>query len=545
MVKSLVDQYGRPIEKTVLAQEVATPEIMGVRRTAEDREASGLTPERLAQILIQAQNGHARAYLTLAEEMEERYLHYGSQLQTRRLAIEGLTPVVEASDEVPKHITDAVMELMEGADINETTGELTDGIGKGYSVCEIMWEYERRALRPVEFKWRDPRYFQFDRKSLTELRLGVDTNLDGEDLPPAKFLIHKPRTKAGIPLRRGLARPAAWAFLIQSFGLKDWAAFSEIYGVPLRVGRYHSSASAQDKRTLLRAVKAIANDAAAIIPQGMDIEFHKVEGSHGSAVFGELLDYVDRQVSKMVVGQTMTADDGSSMAQAQIHNEVRLDILKADGKQLAATYNRDLIIPFVNVNFGPQEVYPQVSFPVAEPEDINALSQALGTLVPLGLKVAQREIREKLALSEPAQEDEILQLAATSTPDDDTPEDKKPAPKRRTKDDKDTEDPEAEEDAQLSAHGTGCACSSCAGLSADPETQQSLDAFDRLFGQVDWEAVTDPLLAPLRSVILEATDFEDVRKRLEAAGPDSEPLRKALSQLTAIARGLGDVSDED
>lgn len=311
-VKGLVDQYGRPIEKAVLSQEIATPEIMGVRRVAEDREASGLTPERLAQILISAQHGHARAYLTLAEEMEERYLHYASQLQTRRLAIEGLEPVIEAPEGVPAKIVDAVKELMDGADINETTGELTDGIGKGYSVCEIMWEYEKRMLRPVEFKWRDPRYFQFDRKSLTQLRLASDTNLDGEELPAAKFIVHKPRTKAGIPLRRGLARPAAWAFLIQSFGLKDWSAFSEIYGIPIRLGRYHSSASDQDKRTLLRAVKAIANDAAAIVPQGMDVEFHKVEGSHGSAVFGELLDYVDRQVSKIVVGQTMTADDGSS-----------------------------------------------------------------------------------------------------------------------------------------------------------------------------------------------------------------------------------------
>ena len=203
----LIDQYGRPIEKAALSKEIATPEIMGVRRTIEDREASGLTPGRLAQILIDAQNGHARAYLTLAEEMEERYLHYASQLQTRRLAIEGLSPVVEAAEGVPTKIVDAVRELMDGADINETTGELTDGIGKGYSVCEIMWEYERKALRPVEYKWRDPRYFVFDRKSLTELRLASDFNLDGEELPPAKFVIHKPRTKAGIPLRRGLARP--------------------------------------------------------------------------------------------------------------------------------------------------------------------------------------------------------------------------------------------------------------------------------------------------------------------------------------------------
>lgn len=535
----LVDQYGQPIDKAALSQEIATPEIMGVRRVAEDREASGLSPERLAQILIEAQNGHARAYLTLAEEMEERYLHYASQLQTRRLAIEGLTAVVEAGDDVPAKITEAVNALLEGADVDELVGELTDGIGKGYSVCEIMWEYQDRRLKPVEYVWRDPRYFQFDRTALKTLLLASDTNLDGDPLPPAKFIVHKPRTKAGIPLRRGLARPATWAFMIQSFGLKDWAAFSEVYGVPLRIGRYHANASDGDKRTLLRAVKSIANDAAAIIPQGMDIEFQKIDGQHGDAVFGGLLDYVDSQVSKLVVGQTMTADNGSSMAQAEVHNDVRMDILAADGKQLAATLNRDLIIPFVNLNFGPQNSYPLISFPVTEPEDIAALSSSLAKLVPLGLKVDQQEIREKMGLSDPVEGAELLGQPVQSPAPEDPKQDPKQDPKTEPK-------KPAGREAKLTADGPGhhggCQCASCASLSAG---QDAPDTFDDLFLSVDWEAVADPLLKPLQTIIVEASDFDDLRRRLEKADFDSAPLQDALARLTAITRGLGDATDED
>jgi phage gp29-like protein len=129
----------------------------------------------------------------------------------------------------------------------------------------------------------------------------------------------------------------------------------------------------------------IANDGAAIIPQGMDVEFHEVNGSRGEAVFGGLLEYVDKQISKLVVGQTMTSDDGSSLGQAKIHNEVRLDILRADGKQLASTINRDLIRPFVDLNFGPQNDYPRIELPVPDPEDVEALSSSLAQLVPLRL----------------------------------------------------------------------------------------------------------------------------------------------------------------
>lgn len=150
------------------------------------------------------------------------------------------------------------------------------------------------------------------------------------------------------------------------------------------------------KRTLLRAVASIANDAAAIIPIGMEIDFQEAKGSQGEAVFGGLTTYIDKAISKLVVGQTMTADDGASLGQAKIHNEVRLDILRADSRQIANTLNRDLIPFFVALNFGPQAAYPNVDMPVAEPEDVVALTTAVKALVPLGLKVSQREMRERI-----------------------------------------------------------------------------------------------------------------------------------------------------
>lgn len=537
VTSSIVDHRGRPIDKSALSQEIATPELFGVRRVIEDAEASGLTPQRLARILKDAQNGHIRAYLTLAEEMEERYMHYAAQLQTRKLAIQGIGPSVDADESVPTKIVDAVRDLVETIVFDRAAADCTDGIAKGFAAIELMWEYQDRLLQPVECEFRDPRFFQFDRKSLRELRLAVDGNFDGEELPGAKFIIHTPRSKAGIPIRSGLARSAAWGFLIQSFGLKDWAAFSEIYGVPLRVGRYGSEASEAQKKVLLRAVRGIANDAAAIIPRGTDIEFHKVEGQHGAAVFGELIDYIDRQISKLVLGQTMTSDDGSSMAQAMVHNEVRLDLLKADCEQLAHTMNRDLVEPFVAMNFGPQAQYPQVSFPVAEPEDTEALAKNISQLVPFGLKVSQDEVRAKLGLSKPADDEELL--IPPAQPAKDMPEDPKPEPNAKR---------DRGKAAKLAAdltrdHVTGCACGGCklaslaAGEDADP-IDELADAFLE-----DWEDMTEPLLAPFRSIIANATSIEDALERLDVLETGSDPLADRLARATAIARGLGDVKD--
>ncbi|MGX5776506.1 DUF935 domain-containing protein [Methylorubrum zatmanii] len=534
MVAKILGPDGQPVSSADLNREIAMPTEIGVRAVYRDGIASGLSPEGLASILRDAATGNARRYLTLAEEMEERYWHYASQLQTRRLAIEAIDPSVEAPKEVPTKIVDAVHSLVDGQGFRDMVGEMADGISKGYSVSELIWDYTDGLLRPVKYLWRDPRYFQFDRVNLTELRLASDGNFDGEPLPFAKFITHMPRSKMGIPLRRGVARTAAWAFMIQSFSLKDWAAFSEVYGMPLRIGRYPVAASEGDKRTLLRAVRSIASDAAAVIPMGMELEFAKVEGQHGTAVFGGLLEYVDKQVSKIVVGQTLTADVGKSgsLAQAQVHNEVRLDILRADGRQIGNTIARDLISVFVSMNFGPQPVYPRVAFPVAEPEDVKALSDGLAQLVPLGLKVEQREVRSKFGLSEPEDGADLLMKEAPPAPVPAAPPGPMPPMPAATH-------------ALLPGHVAGCRCGPClTRLSAEPVVDAA-DMTDALLAEAgsEWGEISDPLLGPLVAAASRASSLEEALALIGRRGPDGSQLLKRLASATATARGIGDVAD--
>jgi len=297
-------------------------------------------------------------------------------------------------------------------------------------------------------------------------------------------------------------------------------------------------------------VSSIANDAAAIIPVGMEIQFHEVKGQNGAAVFGGLLDYVDKQISKIVVGQTMTSDDGSSLGQAKIHNEVRLDILRADCRQLAITVNRDLIKPFVDLNFGPQERYPRLQLLVPDPEDVTALSGALGTLVPLGLRVKQTEVREKLGLSDPEGDDELLTaqnrapVEITTTPATNPipkPTAEKPAPAND-----DVKSKVAALSAIVSDHKRACRCGACdALLAAEAGEPDALDQVETLFAEAmgDWEAIATPIVAPLTEIIQTAGGFEEALSLLQSAGPDASKLAASLSRLTAIARGVGDIAD--
>lgn len=528
---------GQAVDTTPLGIEIATPTASGRRRVYEEQVAARLRPERLGQVMRDAARGETRAYLTLAEEMEERYLHYASQLQTRRLALDGIEPSVEVPDGVPAAIGDFVHELVEDPAFGIGVAALADGISKGYSVVEQLWEMERKRLRPVNYVWRDPRFFRLDRLTLSDLRLEVDGSAEGEPLPAAKFIRHVPRIRTGIPSRTGLARPAAWAFMVQQFSLQDWAAFAEKYGVPFLLGTYPRDASEAVKREFLRGLAQMANDGAGIMPDGAKVEAFKVDGAQGEAVFGGLLAYVDRQVSKLVVGQTMTADSGSSMAQAKIHNEVRLDILRSDAKQTAITVNRDVIEMAVALNFGPQERYPKVIWPVAEPEDVTAIADGVAKLVPLGLKVSQRELRSKFGLSEPEADEDILAPAAAPAPAASPAPDAPPAPVPGRK------------AARLSAHVTGCRCGGClrtALLAAEPATEpDGVDVTDQLLEEMlaDWQDITDPILQPLLAAVTHATSLDEVLVMLRANGPDASKLAERLAIATMGARAIGDAVD--
>ena len=85
---TLYDAFGREVDVSRLQEEQAAPTMSGVRNIYSSMHPSaGLTPERLTQILREAEFGDPFLYLELAEEMEEKDLHYLAVLNTRTEAV--------------------------------------------------------------------------------------------------------------------------------------------------------------------------------------------------------------------------------------------------------------------------------------------------------------------------------------------------------------------------------------------------------------------------------------------------------------------------
>lgn len=517
----ILDSHGNPLDLAALRQELAAPALTSIRNVFREDVARGLTPQRLATVLLQSEQGDPEPYLALAEQMEEKDLNYRAQLGTRKLACASLPFEIEsASDSAEdKKAADMVREMLRDDGVEDTFTDILDGMGKGFSVSEILWDTSGKEWHPERVVWRDPRWFTFDLADGDTVLLrgpGMPT-----PLPGYKFIVHKPKLKSGIPIRGGLARASAWAYLFANYGLKDWVGFCELFGQPLRVGKYPAGSQKEQIDVLKQAVYGLGSDAAAVLPEGMVVDIIQAQTTGNADLYEKLLRFLDERVTLAVLGQTLTSGQsrggGGSLALGQVHNEVRRDLMRADARQLAATLNRDLVRPLVDLNLGPRAAYPKLRFSIEEPEDLATLADNLSKLVPLGLKVEQSVIRDKMGLPDPADGADLLTMSAAPPPQDKPP-------------------------VALTAQQSMTPCPHCGVAHAQGDgPKDKLDQMaERELG--DWIPLMAPIARPLIEAIQNAQSLEEMKAALAAAAGKVDPsaLTEALARSGFAARLAGE-----
>lgn len=408
---SITDQYGRPIRKKELTDEIAAPSLTGVRSILTGYPADGLDPERLAAILRGADQGQADDYLELAEQIEERDLHYTGVLGTRKRSVAQLEITVDAASDDPAHVKQAdwVRDWLDRDELQDELFDMLDALGKGLSYTEIIWDMSEGQWRPDRLAWRHPAWFNFDRTDGSTPLLKTE---DGDQpLPAFKFIVATMKAKSGLPIRGGLARLAAWAYMFKKYTERDWAIFTQTYGQPVRVGKYGPSASERDKDKLWRAVANIAGDCAAIIPESMTIDFvDTTSKGTTTALYKDRADWYDQQVSKGVLGQTATTDAiAGGHAVGREHRLVQEDIERADAVTLRAILNTQLVRPMIILEFGPQTAYPRLQIGQPDQRDPKSTIEAAIQLADRGARIKTREVTDLLGFSEAAEDDEVLQ----------------------------------------------------------------------------------------------------------------------------------------
>lgn len=420
VVANLVDQYGRPFTEAVTRKE-APARVFDIQRHGwQKRVASGLTPQKLGQILTAADRGDNEDLLSLAIEMPERDSTLHHLLQVRTFAIASAPVRAEASkkyrkDKTAAKIADAFAEeVLEKPNFRWLLVDLMDALMASYAVVHPVWDTTTKPWTFKEFQFIDPRAFQFDKKTLRELRLRNEFTEDGDELPPGRYLVHYPRIRAGLKLRGGLARLAAITWLFKTSTVADWLAFAEVYGMPIRVGKYNPLCTSDDeKATLHAALVNLGHDAAAMIPDSMKIEFVDARRPpSGDNLYNGLATYFDEQMSKAVLGHVISQTSGGAgqgPALAEDRREVRQDLREADAQAICATV-QELAKWWTGFNYGPNAPVPEVIVDVEPRANIKEFTAAvLPWITEGGLKVPKKWLLKQLQIPEAEDGEEMFE----------------------------------------------------------------------------------------------------------------------------------------
>lgn len=505
---AILDQFGKPIESAQL-QEPQTARLAQLRHEFENHPSRGLTPARLAQILQAAEQGDLTAQHELFQDMEEKDGHLFSVMDQRRSAVKRLDWAIvppedaSAAEKADAEFAEETIRAME--DFDDVLFDMTDAIGHGYAALEMQWSRVGKVQMPVKVEHRPQSWFKLalnPQISRNELRLR-DGSADGEALWPFGWMLHLHRARSGYISRSGLYRVMAWPFLFKNYAVRDLAEFLEIYGLPLRLGTYNPSATKEDKATLLRAVVNIGHDAAAIIPQGMMIDF-KDAAKGDNKSFDAMINLMERIQSKVALGGTLTSGEGMNGTQAlgKVHQDIAQHLRDSDAKQLGSTCTRQLVYPIMAVNRGladPRRC-PRLVFDTQEPEDLKLYSEAVPKLVETGMQIPVSWAHGKLKIPQAAEGEPVLTATKTA-----------PAA------------PKGAEPASASLKALPLAADA-GGDELDDLVNEMMDG---------WEEVLGETMQPIQAALANASSLGEFRDALEGALSQVDPAK--LAEL--LARG--------
>lgn len=381
--------------------------------SARDYPSAGLTPSRLSAILREADDGSLASAMQLFEEMEEKDPHLYSVANTRRLALTGLEWQVvsagdiheiaerRAADEAAEYCRDVLVQLEH---FDEALQHLALAVGRNIALAEIVWDVVGGELRPVDVVPVDFTRIVFDELDRPRI-LTADEPRDGMALPANKFILHTPHSVSGHAQRGGLLRVTAMVYLAKNLALKDWMIFAEVFGMLVRVARYEPTATADEKRELLSMLESLGSNAAGIFSRAVELQIVESNRQTTGAPYRHLIEYLNREMSKAWLGQTLTTDitgQSGSVAASRVHEQVRQDVLLDDIHKEGRTIRRDLLGPLARLRFGPDVPVPHFRRKPRQPTSATELASVLDAAVNrLGLRVPEAWARESLGIPHP------------------------------------------------------------------------------------------------------------------------------------------------
>ena len=289
--------------------------------------------------------------LKLYDELE-RDAHVFAVLTKRKHHLIAREWTVEAGGEsaIDVKAADFVRDALGTLPFDQVCLDLLDATLKGYAISEAVWVRDGGHLRPDRLVSLEQRRFVFDVD--WKPRLLTQSNLWGEKLPDRKFVVHRFGVKGNNPYGVGLGAKLFWPVQFKRQGFAFWLRYMERFASPVPIGKYPAGTSEAEIDLLMRMLEELSNRSSIGIPLGTELDTFEARRT-GSGEYDPFTRTMNSEISKAVLGETLTTEMGANGARAasDTHHDI-LDILvDGDADLLTGTLRNQLVRWMVEANY--------------------------------------------------------------------------------------------------------------------------------------------------------------------------------------------------
>lgn len=427
--------------------------------------ARSYDPQRIEQVLRSSASGDLLGQWELFDLMEDTAPRIKKNLNKRKRGVlsylrnfegwhEEDQPPTPQAEQRAKLVSRALWTMRPRADENQngfddTIYDIMDAAGKGTVLLEIDYEYRKSQIpgapdwmvAPQCTRWIHPRYYGYSTQggwlglnvaALSSARaaqsIGRDTptiqTLTAEDgvyarLPENKFLVCTYKTKSGHPSGTALLRSLANWWAASNFSQQWFINFAQIFGLPIRWATYDPNTPGLQAK-VMEMLEGMGSAGYGAFPAGTTLELKEPMKSGTDNPQASLLDRADKNYDVLILGQSGTTEvagpgkSGGSYGANKVLEGVEEDIIVGDARFVESVINQQMIPALIRLNYGDDELLPEMCLKSEEIEDTKANAETLKIASDIGMKISAKVASRKLDIPLAADGEEVLEPRAAS-----------------------------------------------------------------------------------------------------------------------------------
>lgn len=328
-----------------------------------------------------------------------------STFQQRRLAVISKEWEVKPGDEDDPRSVEAADHLrkqLKGIEFDRISNNMLFGIWFGYAVGEVLYKIGNDGKIWIDdIVVPDRRWFGFTSKGELRFKNFVGNSFGGQVVPANKFWVMRTGASHDFAFYGlGLAHWCYWPIWFKRNITKFWALYLEKLGYPTVVGEQDDNWTDGEKTSFLKALIRIGKDRAVKVPKGSLDGITLMEAKRSGAGTSSYKDFTTEQneaLMRVVLGQPGTSKatpGGIGTGQADSHDDVKKEIVKADADLSSASFNRTISKWVTKWNFGEDVAPPLVYRVLDDCEDLNLAAERDEKLHRIGIRRTKEGIEE-------------------------------------------------------------------------------------------------------------------------------------------------------